>query len=580
MLDEFQKDPQRVEQRSPEELLAFLKPDVEETQEERREQSTDGGRIGGPPIPPPDPALREFWDPRTDIFHPRSTEHVRLLLDAARNQGKRVRVLGSQHSVRDVIFGASQDFTLLLDGELRKIELLESRTADGFNLVRVGAGCYLGPNPADPSQRATDTLTRWLDARGFAFPITGGITHQTIAGFIQTGSDGGSLMHSFSDAVEELELVDGKGEVRTFRRGTNEFAAAGVSMGLFGVITHVTLKVGTSYWVEGEEGNQELEDSLLAPGLGGDALVEALRTHEYLRLNWYPQKNVQRVTLWKGKQVAKRVGPRDPYEPPLRDEFSNLMAALVLRIINGSLGLDPDSDLTHQFIGALMKPFLPLGAPQTFRDAWHLTLPMDDTVRTDDILRVLFTELWFPLDKADEVLGILRELLADQRVAGNLAVELYAGKPSPFWLSPAHEGGSLRVDPYRWAYDEGVPEDLFEQYWKRLLDVGGVRLHWGKYLPLFGTQYGQTVFDLQYLRKVYPRMDDWLEMRLEMDPDGLFLNPYWESLLLSVASTQETDPVVPKEPPADNGLLVRWAKAATVACLTLFDKLYGVAVRE
>jgi len=576
---EFERDPNSVEGRSAEQLTTFLLPDIEEAQSrlERRTvaRETFAGRR---PIPPPDPALIRFWDPARGLLRPRSIQQVQQLIDFARNRGRRVRVLGSQHSVEHGILGRpSLDFDLLLDGELRKIERLDSRTADGFELVRVGAGCFLGPNPSDSSQRAEDTLTHWLEARGLAVPLLGGITHQTIAGFIQTGSDGGSLTHSFSDAVEELELVDGTGEVRTFRRGTDEFAAAGVSMGLFGVLTRVTLKVGTSYFVEGEEGHQEVTGSLLAQGTGGDALIAALQNQEYLRLNWYPQRRVQRVTQWTGRQVARSPNAREPYKAQLRDDFTNVMAALVLSLVNGILVQDPNSDLNQRFIGALMKPFLPLGAPQKFHDAWHLTLPMDNPVRTDDILKVLFTELWFPLDKTDEVLDILRGVLEDQRAAGNLAVELYAGKPSPFWLSPAHEGGSLRVDPYRWAHDAGRPEDHFEHYWRALLDVEGVRFHWGKYLPELDRKYGQTLFNLDYLRSVYPRMDDWLTLRQKLDPKGLFLNEYWEKLFLLTPLPRRAIPV-----PTSKGrkLLGHWARAVSQTCLTLLDKLYGVAVRE
>ena len=70
---------------------------------------------------------------------------------------------------------------------------------------------------------------------------------------MMTGSAGGSLDHAFADVVQDIEFVNGKGEVKTASRGTALWNAAGVSMGLLGVITHVTFRLGKTYLVQGVE---------------------------------------------------------------------------------------------------------------------------------------------------------------------------------------------------------------------------------------------------------------------------------------------------------------------------------------
>jgi hypothetical protein len=109
---------------------------------------------------------------------------------------------------------------------------------------RVGAGCYLGLNPADPSSTWANSLLLQLDNAGLALPVLGGISHQAVAGFILTGSAGGSLYHATSDMVIGFTFVDGQGNIQTCSEKENPdwFHAMGVSMGLLGIVTEVHLQ--------------------------------------------------------------------------------------------------------------------------------------------------------------------------------------------------------------------------------------------------------------------------------------------------------------------------------------------------
>jgi D-arabinono-1,4-lactone oxidase len=164
---------------------------------------------------------------------------------------------------------------------------------------------------------------------------------------------------------------------------------------------------------------------------------------------------------------------------------------------------------------------------ETFRDAWFRVLPCDDQVRVDTLIKIIFTELWLPLDQLTVTLDRLSALLEDQAVAGNFAIELYGARQSPFWLSPSHGHDVVRVDVFWWAYNIGDPRERFAHFWKALLDLPGTRLHWGKHLPDVGQRYGSVIFDRDFLRNAYPRLDDWLSIRRAMDPDGVFVTDYW-----------------------------------------------------
>ncbi len=466
-------------------------------------------------------------------YRPRTLDELQRLVAHGRTAGASVRVEGAGHSYREAVHGTgSQDLRLVLDGDFRAIQLLSTGVEDGeaFARVRVGGGCYMGHNPSDPTSTDSNSLSGRLEGWSRALPITGGITHQSIAGFLQTGSAGGSLVHGFADTIESFELLDGRGRLHTYQRGEDRFDAAGVAMGLMGVITSVTLRVPPTYLVEGHEENVEFADSLVAQDAVKPArLADALREVEYLHLNWFPQRYVHRVMQWIGHRVPMN-GDVKPYKNLLRDKMTAVLAALALKIASGALHVDPESDSVQRLVGFILQRFLPIER-RTFRDLWSRALPSDDQVDVDRVIKTYFTEVWLPVERTDEVLGILSRLWEDQAVAGNFAMELYGAKGSPFWLSPAYARDVVRVDPYWWAYSFGDARTHFTPYWNELLSCEGARLHWGKYLPLPGQHCGKIFFGQDFLRARYPRFDDWRMLRKELDPEGVFMTPYWAGVL-------------------------------------------------
>jgi D-arabinono-1,4-lactone oxidase len=123
------------------------------------------------------------------------------------------------------------------------------READGFNLnlkldrffgvkfsqdgsfASVAAGTHLGVDTEDPVPRDPDTKERQsvlyqLDQSKKALQDPGGITRQTVSGFLSTGSSGGSLMRSLHDQIRRIRLLDGQGRLRDLVRGGDEFNAA------------------------------------------------------------------------------------------------------------------------------------------------------------------------------------------------------------------------------------------------------------------------------------------------------------------------------------------------------------------
>ena len=121
-------------------------------------------------------------------------------------------------------------------------------------------------------------------------------------------------------------------------------------------------------------------------------------------------------------------------------------------------------------------------------------------------------------------------MFKDEAVVGNFVCEMYCAKKSPFWLSPSYETNVIRVDPYWWAFNSGAPQDLYDNYWNKLLEIPGARLHWGKYQPEPGQKCGNVVYDVKYLKSVYPKLEEWLQLRAKYDPKNVFVTEYWQKM--------------------------------------------------
>ena len=311
------------------------------------------------------------------------------------------------------------------------------------------------------------------------------------------------------------------------------FFAVGVSMGLFGIWTQVKFHFPKNFNVYGCITTQAFESSNISMKEHKTyKLKDSLEKNEYFRANWFPQKYFNRVQEWCG--VAEEPGKHEiiPYQDALANKFLAHTASFVLDIMRCLLADGDASFLDSAAIALILSLFVREGKVP-FCDVWYKTLPMDNQIEYD-VFPVDFTEIWLPIDKCDEVMRKLEDLFQDPLAQGNFATEIYGAKKSGFWLSMSYGGNYVRVDPY-WSrmdwYDknESSMREFFTKFWEALMPLSpdGCRLHWGKYMPKPGQDIAGTKYNLAYLKKVYPRMERWLELRKMHDPNNIFPNKYW-----------------------------------------------------
>ena len=468
-----------------------------------------------------------------DVYYPENIKELKELILFAKKNHFIVRAIGSGHSPISSIYGKNEkEIKLCLDGDFRKINTFIIDKEKNTGVVCVGAGCYLGLNPHDKKSTWENSFNKQIHEKGFALPITGTISHQSIAGCLQTSTSGGSTQHGIADVIEEIEWMNGLGELCRAKRGEENFNAVGVSMGLLGIITHVTFKLPQTFSVSGIEANAEIKNSFLAKDEKGNfsKLDKAFfEEKEYMRLSWFPQKYTQRVNEWTGKSVpvdSKKI----PYHHPLESKKVSISAAAALILANQLATLG--TDLAERLLGLLIKPFVKIGQTE-YCDVWYKTLPNGDQAHLDNLMSLSYSELWFPRESLNIVMKTIEELVAkNPKAAGNFVIELYCAKQSPFMLSPSEGHDAFRVDLCWYDHNRrGNANEYFGFFWEKLLSLPGARLHWGKYLPHIGEKYGEFEFKPEILQRNYPKLANWLKIREKMDPDQLFVTNYWREYL-------------------------------------------------
>lgn len=483
-------------------------------------------------------------------YHPKDKGEVAELVKLAGEQGVKLRVRGSLHSVIAAV--NTGDFETPPD-DTRDINVyLDKMTAVSFDdatkQVTVEGGCHFGKDPFDPTETSTlqNSLTYQMQRHGWAFPATGGIIHQTMGGFLSTGSSGGTLKHALSRQIVSLTLINGKGQEKTFARSDDvddPFFAAAVSMGLLGVLVSVTFQCIDTFNIEGSEITYKYKESpieLFEEDGGNDSsdnpretLRDFFQDREYCRCMLWPQRGIEKIVMWEAKRTE---GPPKLPFPKRYNEFAevlgstqpvNIAVGLLMRALSC---LNPPGP--KGFIAKAINPFLKwlfvllanqflvsgrMGA-QEFREAWLDGLPMDNRVDYH-WTPTEFSEMWVPVEKTQEVMRRIRDhyRAGDLNKVGIYCVEIYPTPSNDYWLSPAYHQDVVKFDMFWFQKNPGRPDEVFyPQFWKLLMPLD-CRFHWGKYMPK----------DPAYMKAHYAKWDDFMALRDEMDPKRIFVTQYW-----------------------------------------------------
>ncbi|MEV4493718.1 D-arabinono-1,4-lactone oxidase [Micromonospora coxensis] len=314
-------------------------------------------------------------------------------------------------------------------------------------------------------------LGEGLYEAGLAMDNLGDVDYQSIAGATATGTHGTGLgFGNLCTQVVGVRLVTGAGDVLDVSATSNPelLPAVRLSLGALGVVTQLTLDVQPRFDLRRRAWCAPVDWTL-------DHLAELQHTNRNMDFYWYPRSDLTQI-----RTMNREDGPGRgrPWAAPRVPESA------------------------------------PWAAPREVRvGPTHRTIPRHRELRFEEIEYMLPSEA-FPACFAE----VRRRVKERHRRVAAWRVLVRSIAPDDIWLSNAYGRPTTTIACLQ---NTGLP---YEEYFRDMEEVFrqyGGRPHWGKKHWLTARE----------LRPLYPRWDDFQQVRRRLDPDGVLLTPDLARLL-------------------------------------------------
>ncbi|MFJ4277993.1 FAD-binding protein [Streptomyces massasporeus] len=342
---------------------------------------------------------------------------------------------------------------------------------------------------------------------GWFVPVTPGTRYVTVGGAIGADIHGKNhhVSGSFARHVLALELLTADGEIRTVIPGTPLFDATAGGMGLTGVILTATIRL------------QPVETSLMSVDTERATDLDDLMARLAATDHRYRYSVAWIDLLARGAATGRAVLTRGDHAP---------LDALPARLRRDPLAFrTPRLPATPELLpeGLLSRTTVGL-----FNELWYRKAPR---VRTGRLQRI--SPFFHPLDgvphwnrvygrggfvqyqfvvgygREDALRRIVRRI-SERRCPSFLAVLKRFGESDPGWLSFPVPGWTLALDiPAGLPGLGGFLDELDEE-----VAAAGGRVYLAKDARLRP----------ELLAAMYPRLDDFRELRARLDPRGVFVS--------------------------------------------------------
>jgi FAD-linked oxidoreductase len=410
------------------------------------------------------------------IDAPRSVAELAALVARASEQGQKVKAVGSGHSFTSA---AATNGRMIRLENLNGILHVDRATCQ----VTVGAGTRLSE------------LNTLLDAEGLALANLGDIAYQTVAGAISTSTHGtGKALTGLAGQVVAMKLVNGHGEIIECSQSVNPhiFDVARVSVGALGVITEYTLQAVPSFRLRALEQPMRLDEVL-------ENAHDLASTNDHFEFFWIPH------TKW---ALTKRNNRTEDELQPLprvkgwieKTFMENYAFGAVCRIGRARPSLIPR-----------LATALPSSGSREYVDQSFKIFASPRIVRFYEMEHALPVEALVP------ALREIRAMVDRKGYLLNFPVEVRFTKGDDVPLSTAYGRDSAYIAVHVYKGMECQPffrdvEDILRAY--------DARPHWGK------MHYREA----DELSKLYPRWDEFITLRNQLDPQRTFSNAYSDTV--------------------------------------------------
>lgn len=400
-------------------------------------------------------------------------QDLQALCDIVRTAESPVRIAGTGHSFTPLVKN---------DGAIVSLDRFAGLVShDPAKLqARVGAGTKIGD------------LAKLLHEVGQALPNMGDIDKQAFGGALGTATHGsGITLGAYHTQLEAMQIVDGRGTVREFSRDNQSdmIDAMGASLGAFGAVTEVTIRNMANYRLRHRRWTAPIRQVL-------ETFESVMTGHRSAEFYYVPYSG--QALLLSSDISEEPVTVR----PPTEDDD----AVRTLRTLRNTLSWFPW--LRRKLIGSAFAK-LP---PEDYVEEWLKVYASERNMKFNEM------EYHLPLEEGAGALAEIIQLIESRFPNVYFPIEVRVVAPDTVWLSPFYKRPTCSIAIHHGAGEDPLPyftaaEPIFRRR--------GGRPHWGKMHNLTATE----------LKTLYPRWDDAMAVRRDMDPDNRFVSPYMARLL-------------------------------------------------
>lgn len=421
---------------------------------------------------------RSFEFHPKEILSPKTTKELQEIIRRAYEEKSIVRTRGSGHSWTGLI--KSANFFVHLD-EMQGLISVDKEN----NRARAWAGTKLSLFGEEAFKH------------GMAMANQGDINRQSLAGACTTGTHGtGLTLQSVSNQVSQMTLVTGQGEILDIDQNKNSelLKAAGVSFGSLGIISEMSMNLLPAYKLKVETFAEDMKTAL-------SKYKERLQENRHLEMFYFPMGDWSMVKMM--NMTDEEVSPRG---------FSHKFNDIVLENwLYELLNILATKTKSYKSLDQLMRKFV----SHNTKVAWsHQAFP------TDRNIRFMEMEYNLPTEKFEEVLEEIKHTIKTHNFQTLFPIEIRFVKGDELWLSPAYQRDSVYFAIHTYITENYRP--YFNEVEKIFRKHQG-RPHWGKW-------HTSTA---SYFEQVYPKWQDFLKLRKELDPEGVLLNEHLKEVFLN-----------------------------------------------
>ncbi|MDY0113836.1 MAG: D-arabinono-1,4-lactone oxidase [Corynebacterium sp.] len=422
------------------------------------------------------------------VHQPADAGEVGRIVRDAVASGSTVRPLGAGHSFTPVA---------VTDGHRVQLDKMT-----GF----VGSDADAGTVTLQAGTRLRD-VPGILRPRGLALANQGDVDPQALAGAVSTGTHGTGLgFTGFAGMVKGFRIVGADGEeVHAYdgAPGTagDLFRLGRLSLGIFGVITELTLEGVPAFRLSADEHAENVDEVRRT-------FPERVAAVDHMEFYWFPGTDLALVK--ENTRLPGVEGMESANDPGLLGRAGEFIADEVINNA-GLLALCEAAKAAPKLTRKLNAFAAKTVSTRRYVDEAHKVFVSPRRVRFSEM------EYAVPLDSLPEVLDEVRRTIDRHHAWVSFPLEIRAAKGDDVALSTAYGRDSAYIAVHRYHREEY--REYFDLLEPIFLAAGG-RPHWGKLHTLGAEQ----------LRERYPLFDDVAQLRRRLDPNGVFLNDHLRGL--------------------------------------------------